>query len=639
MSLEDILYSATDTRAISPVVAVVLLIAITLTLTLVALPVVFGVVSDFGSDQPSAEFAFYYEESGSSFQTDDFGNDTLANDVSGLVTVTYERGDNIDPETITVQARTSGGLLNDTGRYGPSERLQPGQEFSVVASRGETVRVIWNSPDGSESAVLDSFTVQGPEQLLPPGIGDPTLGCEWVEASTENGNFVASEDPDATDDEVEAGQVFRPDDVVSCERFDQIVTETADIEGSLVLVAPIEPLSSVSTQDGTTLLSNNYNGIQTGTLTLDETTARGTVIATQTVTLEDSTADDINADGFITLRESTAGNLITGGGVTLEESTSGLIDADGQVGLDNAESEGITTTQGVTLDESTSGDINAGGQVGLDDSESARISTDGGVTLEDSTSSTIDAGGSVILEDAETTRITTDQSVTLRDSHVENSVVAETINCEGDSTIDGEPCDEYTQSSFPVSITDANDPVDAGETLTVTAVVENDGETEESTELVLRNFDGNEVVSKTVTVDVGETKPVELDWETTSGDEGTGSVTVETETDVDTRQVTIEEDDPEPTPDITDVTVDDFGDSNMDVTVRTEGTDSTYSLDIESFYQGSSIDATQVTADDQVTVTIDGQETGGGPPRDADEVIVELTDSEGSVVASEQVTN
>lgn len=626
----------TATRAISPVVAVVLLLGITLTLVLVAVPVIFGVVSDFGSDRPSAEFAFYYEESTASFQTDDFGNSTLANDVSGLVTVTYERGDNIDPGTIEVQAHTGGGLLNDTGLYDAGERLEPGNEFSVVASRGETIRVVWRSPDGGESAVLDSFTIQGPEQLLPPGIGDPTLGCEWVEASTENGNFVAAEDPDATDEEVETGQVFRPDDVVSCERFDQIVTETVDIDGSLVLVGPIEPASSVSTQEGTTLLANNYNGIQTGTVSLDETTAQGTIIATDTVTLERSSADDIDASGFITLQESTAASILTADGVTLEDSTSGFIDAAGQVGLDGSESGDISTLQGVTLTDATSGDIDAGERVTLDDAASARISTDAGVVLEDSTSSTIDAGGSVILDDSESYRITTDETVTLRDSHVENDVVAETITCEGDSTIEGEPCDEYTQSSFPVTIDTVDDPIEEGETLTVRATVENDGETEESQDVVLRNFDGDAVDTQTVTLDVGESTQVELGWETVPGDAGTGSVTVETDTDIETRQATIEEG--EPTPEITDVVVDSFGDSNLDVTVSTDGTDSSYSLTIQSRYHGSPMDTETVPADDQVIVTVEGQETGGGPPRDADEVIVELTDSEGTVVASEQVS-
>lgn len=152
-------------RAISPVVGVVLMVGVTITLAVVAAPIVFGAVDNFGSNAPSADFAFYYEEDPDAIQIDDFDG-TTAVDADGLVTITYQRGDNIDPREIEIIAAHSGGnLLNDTpsSTYSEGDLLRPGDDITVVANRTETVHVGWQDPLGDESALLASFDLDLPE--------------------------------------------------------------------------------------------------------------------------------------------------------------------------------------------------------------------------------------------------------------------------------------------------------------------------------------------------------------------------------------------------------------------------------------------------------------------------------------------
>lgn len=99
-------------------------------------------------------------------------------------------------------------------------------------------------------------------------------------------------------------------------------------------------------------------------------------------------------------------------------------------------------------------------------------------------------------------------------------------------------------AAFAVSITGTNEPVMEGETLTVDATVENTGEKTDTQTIDLRDFDGNVVYSRSVELAGGESASISFDWDTQSGDAGTGDVTVISQDTQDTEQVTIEELDP-----------------------------------------------------------------------------------------------
>ncbi|OIB55726.1 serine protease [Natrialba sp. SSL1] len=94
---------------------------------------------------------------------------------------------------------------------------------------------------------------------------------------------------------------------------------------------------------------------------------------------------------------------------------------------------------------------------------------------------------------------------------------------------------------FQVEITDTNEPVTEGETLTVDAMVSNAGEEGDTQTVTLADFDGDVVDSTNVGLGESESSNVSLTWETESSDAGDGNVTVESDDDADTHEVTVDE--------------------------------------------------------------------------------------------------
>lgn len=152
-------------RAISPVIAVALMLAITVFLAMSASVFVFDVTSSLESEVPTADFAFKYTENVGSNTYDNYGlqvgNVTWAD--AGLLTINYQRGDNIDPANLEIQGNTSGGPIPNASGYANATSFLPGYVVNVVAVRGETIQIVWSAPDGSESAVLEEFVVRVPE--------------------------------------------------------------------------------------------------------------------------------------------------------------------------------------------------------------------------------------------------------------------------------------------------------------------------------------------------------------------------------------------------------------------------------------------------------------------------------------------
>ena len=140
----------TDDDAVSPVIGVILMVAITVILAAVIASFVLG-LGDSTSTTPSASFDFEY------------------NSADGNVTVTHETGDNIDENRLSV-------VLNGTSKDWPSSATsgdtvssgttivvgQNGDIFASTdlnASSGDTIKIAWNSEDGESSSTLGEYNV------------------------------------------------------------------------------------------------------------------------------------------------------------------------------------------------------------------------------------------------------------------------------------------------------------------------------------------------------------------------------------------------------------------------------------------------------------------------------------------------
>jgi len=139
----------TDDDAVSPVIGVILMVAITVILAAVIASFVLG-LGDSTNTTPSASFDFDYDSA------------------DGNVTVTHDTGDNIDSERLSV-------VLNGTSKDWPSSGSgdtvssgttivvgQGGDVFSgsnLTASSGDTIKIAWNSEDGESSSTLSEYDV------------------------------------------------------------------------------------------------------------------------------------------------------------------------------------------------------------------------------------------------------------------------------------------------------------------------------------------------------------------------------------------------------------------------------------------------------------------------------------------------
>jgi len=293
-------------RAVSAVIGVVLLLAVTVLLAAVVAPVMFGTISDFGSSSPDADFAFQYEQGTPldlDVTADDFGTPVGAG--QGLVSVQLQRGGSLDPANIEIRGSVSGGnLLENTSSsvYTADNRMEDGDIVTITAVRGETIRVIWTGDGGKESAILGEFTVKAPRDLQSNRVPEPDYTCEYVEDQLDGG-----------ESDVEVIGV-----VVECDldrfypRIDDITVESAN--GNLgAIIGEVNGTGDIDTDAG-----NTYEGtVESGTDGDDGDIdiKNGSNYYSDIVTKGDG---DVDVDG----ESSVAGQVEATGAVSLQTSSS-----------------------------------------------------------------------------------------------------------------------------------------------------------------------------------------------------------------------------------------------------------------------------------------------------------------------------
>jgi flagellin-like protein len=127
-----------DDRAVSPVIGVILMVAITVILAAVIGVFVLNYGNELQQSPPSASFTFDFEPNG------DY-----------TVTATHNGGDTFT-STNTGELR----LVSSDDRestFTPPTSASDSQEITDVGA-GEDVRVIWESPDGSQSSIVAQTT-------------------------------------------------------------------------------------------------------------------------------------------------------------------------------------------------------------------------------------------------------------------------------------------------------------------------------------------------------------------------------------------------------------------------------------------------------------------------------------------------
>jgi len=139
-----------DEDAVSPVIGVILMVAVTVILAAVIAAFVLGLGSGV-SNAPQASFAYDFEPSGDSFVT---GNDDV-------VEITHDGGDAIDNSTVSVLVEgneATGSWSSAEITAGDTYTIDDSSESFDMAS-DDAVRVVWESQNSDKTSTLSSTTI------------------------------------------------------------------------------------------------------------------------------------------------------------------------------------------------------------------------------------------------------------------------------------------------------------------------------------------------------------------------------------------------------------------------------------------------------------------------------------------------
>jgi hypothetical protein len=184
-------------------------------------PVVLGASqgSEGALEVEDADLAFYYESSVEGSETDSFGTTGDAVGADGIVVIRVDgtTGD-LTADEVTVRVPDSGGTLARETSYTEGEALRPGDTVRVWVDTSDTVRVVWQSSETDQSAIIG-------EHELP----------STVVASLDDPPAPADGGPDAgPDDGPDGGPDAGPDDSISVEDGGVVPDEEYDAEVELL---------------------------------------------------------------------------------------------------------------------------------------------------------------------------------------------------------------------------------------------------------------------------------------------------------------------------------------------------------------------------------------------------------------------
>ncbi|WP_135306377.1 type IV pilin [Haloarcula amylovorans] len=163
MDLKELLQ---DDDAVSPVIGVILMVAITVILAAVIASFVLGLGDQAQKQTPQASFSYDYDESvdAQTASNIDFGTANFSDSTpNGALTITHDGGDTINENRLSLVE--SGGdkkpNLNSASSISAAQDITAGTSIVVGADSSDEVRVIFTSTSGDNTATLSTWT--GPD--------------------------------------------------------------------------------------------------------------------------------------------------------------------------------------------------------------------------------------------------------------------------------------------------------------------------------------------------------------------------------------------------------------------------------------------------------------------------------------------
>ncbi|WP_042662452.1 type IV pilin [Haloferax sp. ATB1] len=136
----------TEDRAVSPVIGVILMVAITVILAAVIGTFVLGLGDQVSETAPQASFSFDY------------------NSTSGDLVITHDSGESITSANVEIVDPSGSATDWDDAANNGDGKITAGESDTITLSSpssGDTVRVVWTSESGSTSSTLQKWTYNG----------------------------------------------------------------------------------------------------------------------------------------------------------------------------------------------------------------------------------------------------------------------------------------------------------------------------------------------------------------------------------------------------------------------------------------------------------------------------------------------
>jgi flagellin-like protein len=144
---------------VSPVIGVILMVAITVILAAVIGTFVLGLGDQVSESAPQAQFTFEYDGADHINITHDGGDAIEAGNINITSSVDLKVGDtgdgNYNPSTAAGSVN-----LGDTSEFNADDTISAGDTIYVLGNSdfaGNTVRVVWSSPNSDKTATIGQF--------------------------------------------------------------------------------------------------------------------------------------------------------------------------------------------------------------------------------------------------------------------------------------------------------------------------------------------------------------------------------------------------------------------------------------------------------------------------------------------------
>jgi flagellin-like protein len=143
-----------DEDAVSPVIGVILMVAITVILAAVIASFVLGLGDQAQQTTPQASFSFDFDSTVDPGEGSSNGlADGTDNGGDGELTVTHDGGDSIDSSRVSL----TDGSETVSSAFSSSSEITAGTSYSTNIDHNDVVRVIFTGESGDSSSTLATY--------------------------------------------------------------------------------------------------------------------------------------------------------------------------------------------------------------------------------------------------------------------------------------------------------------------------------------------------------------------------------------------------------------------------------------------------------------------------------------------------